>query len=380
MATKFLDRSPQSVDPLSWYLGPLVPLVFGSLIVVYGSILSVATSRHTGSLALQLIAVALCSSACVLLHVATRPKRAPLGWGVAILVILIALCGLQLSVMRYDGSALPIVQWWAPAGVALVIGSLAPYLSVRRVVVLGLGASVAAGALGAGIFLRDLEVWSAPDIVIMLMTAPLASVAASVTFIVTVVGTTQRLLGERPPAPVPRDEVEEDAASAVQQGTLARITARAAPFLQRMAETGTVTAADRALAGQLARRVRDDLVLQAAASWLDSVASERRMVVIDPERRADGMNDAQKTALTGLIDAILSTDAGSNSLLVELRGEDNGSTAVGISMDLELPEGRRTMHLAPYYLTLKATVVGLTWNDGRLLRMRFEVPSEDPRE
>jgi hypothetical protein len=248
------------------------------------------------------------------------------------------------------------------------------------VVLLGLGASVAAGVLGARIFIRDSDVWSAPDIVIILMTGPLAAVAASVTFIVTVVGTTQRLLGERLTASVPRDDAEEDAASAVQQGTLARITVRAAPFLQRLAETGTVTAADRALAGQLARRVRDDLVLQAAESWLDSVASERRVVVIDPERRADGMNDAQKTALTGLIDAILGTDVGSNSLLVELRGQDNGSTAVGVSMDLELPEGRRTMHLAPYYLTLKTAVVGLTWNDGRLLRMRFEVPSQDSRE
>jgi hypothetical protein len=367
------------VDPLSWYLGPLVPLVFGSLIVVYGSILSVATSRHSESLPLQLIAVALCASACVLLYVATRPKRGPLGWGIAILVMLVALGALQLSVMHYDGNDLPIVQWWAPGGVALVIGSLAPYLSVRRVVVLGLVASVASGVLGAEAFFRDVDVWSTPDIVIILTTAPLAAVAASVTFIVTVVGTIQRLLRERRPASVPPDETEQDAASAVQQGTLARITVRAAPFLQRLADTGTVTAADRALAGQLARRVRDDLVRQAAASWLDFVASERRMVVVDSERRADGMNDAQKTALIGLIDAILSTDAGSNSLLVELRGEDNGSTAVGVSMDLELPEGRRIMHLAPYYLTLKATVVGLTWNDGRLLRMRFEVPSEEPR-
>jgi hypothetical protein len=210
-----------------------------------------------------------------------------------------------------------------------------------------------------------------------------------VTFIGTAVGTTQRLLGGRrrpstssgavgaSESGVVEDQAVEDAASAVQQETIARITVRAAPFLRRLADTGTVTAADRALAGQLARRVRDDLVLRAAESWLDSVASERRVVVIDPERRADGMNDAQKTALTGLIDAILSTDAGSNSIMVELRGQENGSTAVGVSMDLELPEGRRTMHLAPYYLTLKTAVDGLTWNDGRLLRMQFEVPSGD---
>jgi hypothetical protein len=368
------------MDPLSWFLGPLVPLVFGALTALYGSLLAITTASHSANVLLQFVAVAVCVSASVLVYVATRPKRAPLGWGIAIVAILIALCGFQLSTLQYAGGHLPIVQWWAPGGIALLIGSLAPYLSVRRALVLGLAASAAVGLLGVRILVEDSQVWSLFEAVVVLMTSPIVAVAASVTFIGTVVGTTQRLLGARLPAADQSagsaDQGVEDAASAVQQGTLARITVRAAPFLERLAETGTVTAADRALAGQLARRVRDDLVLQAAESWLDSVASERRMVVIDPERRADGMNDAQKTALTALIDAILGTDAGSNSLLVELRGQENGSTAVGVSMDLELPEGRRTMHLAPYYLTLKTAVVGLTWNDGRLLRMRFEVPSD----
>lgn len=88
------------------------------------------------------------------------------------------------------------------------------------------------------------------------------------------------------------------------------------------------------------------------------------------------MNDAQKSALTGLIDAILDTpDTGTKSLLVELRGEDNGATAV--SMDLHLSEGRRATRLAPYYLTLKTAFEGLSWSNGRLLSMRFKVPPHE---
>jgi hypothetical protein len=31
-------------------------------------------------------------------------------------------------------------------------------------------------------------------------------------------------------------------------------------------------------------------------------------------------------------------------------------------MDVDLPEGRRIMHLAPYYLTLRTAVDDLTWD------------------
>ena len=106
----------------------------------------------------------------------------------------------------------------------------------------------------------------------------------------------------------------------------------------------------------------------------------RPVVVMDPENRADAMNDAQKLALTGLITAILDTPgATSAAVLVELRGRKNGATAVGVSMDISLPEGRRTMHLAPYYLTLKTAFEGLSWSEGRLMHMHFE-GSRDPGE
>jgi hypothetical protein len=90
------------------------------------------------------------------------------------------------------------------------------------------------------------------------------------------------------------------------------------------------------------------------------------------------MNAAQRAALTGLLTAILDTpDTASKATLVELRGSDGGATAVAVSMDLSLPEGRRTMHLAPYYLSLKTAFEGLSWREGDLMSMRFEVPATD---
>ena len=132
---------------------------------------------------------------------------------------------------------------------------------------------------------------------------------------------------------------------------LARYTARAVPFLRGIAERGTVEPADRALAGEIARYLRDDLVSRSDLAWLGLSADDRRVVVIDPERRADTMRSAQRTAIRDMVRAVLddpATDA--TTMLIELRPQDDGSTAVAITLDTELPEGRRVRHLAPVLL------------------------------
>ena len=149
-----------------------------------------------------------------------------------------------------------------------------------------------------------------------------------------------------------------------------------APFLEAVAEAGEVTAADRALAGQLARQLRSDLVSQVNRTWLDSVALFGRIYVVDPDMRADLMNAAQRTALRALLLSV-TTNPGATvgSLFIELRGEADGSTAVALSLDFSLPEGRRAMLLAPYYLTLQTTVDSLTWDPSRDM-LRFQLPAQ----
>jgi hypothetical protein len=141
-----------------------------------------------------------------------------------------------------------------------------------------------------------------------------------------------------------------------------------------------VTAADRALAGQLARQLRSDLVSQVNRTWLDSVALFGRIYVVDPDKLADRMNSAQRTALRALLLSVTTNPAAAaGSLFIELRGEADGSTAVALSLDFSLPEGRRTMLLAPYYLTLQTTVDSLTWDPSRDL-LRFQLPARGSDE
>ncbi len=357
----YLAVSPQQLDPLTWFTGRVVPLVFAGLVVLYGAA-RIPTWFTSDRPWLQPVAVVLCAGACVFVFLMTRPLRPELGWGAGIVTVLIAGAGLIASSIGYAGQQLSIELWWAPFGFALGIASLAPYLSARRVLVLGGVSTVIVTVLAFWFIDPDVTVWGPLSSMIIIAAPIVCGLVAAVTFSFVLVSRMMPVIEQRSQLVLPREAMDAGAEQ-VERLRLARLSARAVPFLVGIAEAGRITPADRALAGQLARRLRDDLVTQSNLTWLDSVAEDSRLVVIDPEHRAGRMRPAQRTALRALLRAVLDTPgADSTSLLIELRGRPDGATAVAISMDVELPEGRRIMHLAPYYLTLRTAVDDLRWD------------------
>ncbi len=372
---RFLTLSAYEVDPLSWFTGPLVPIVFAALNLAYGGTLAIVTWTQVGNPRLQFAGVLICTLGCVLVHVMTRPLRPRIGWESGAIAVGIGCVGFIVSAIGYTNIEFAIELWWAPFGLALVLGSLAPYLPARALIGLGLGSLIATAPVAYLIVRDEVSHWG-PVATVLIIISPIASgIAAAATFSYVVVSRMHPLIEKRSEVLVSPEAARDEAAETAERVRLAQFTARAVPFLESVARAGVVRPADRALAGQLARRLRDDLVTQSNVSWLDSVASESRLVVIDPEYRAAKMRGPQRTALRALLTAILDTpgtDAG--SLLVELRGAADGSTAVGVSLDMELPEGRRIMHLAPYYLTLGTAVKDLQWSQDRFLKLSFNLP------
>ncbi|MGV3711540.1 hypothetical protein [Pseudolysinimonas sp.] len=372
---RFWSLSAQEVDPLSWFTGSLVPLVFAALNLVYGVAFAVATWGASRQPVLQIVGVLLCAGACVLIHVLTRPMRRRIGWVGASAALGIAVVGFALSAIGYAGADLAIELWWAPFGLALAIGSLGPYLPARALLLLGTAAAVVSVPL-AWLVLREHPLPWGPISTALIIASPIISgIVALSAFSVAVVSRIVSLIEKRSQSLLSLDAPRGASNEAAERERLALLISRAAPFIEEVARAGVVTPADRTLAGQLARRLRDDLVTQSNLSWLDSVARER-LVVVDPDHQAGRMRASQRTALRALIRAILDTpgtDAG--SLLVELRAHPDGSTVVGVSLDFELPEGRRIMHLAPYYLALRGSVDDLRWSDDRFLRVTFNLPA-----
>ena len=370
--------SARQIDPLSWFTGPLVPISFAFLGLAYGLVLAALTWNDTVAPWLQLLAAVLCASSGFAVHVATRPIRGDLGWATGALALLPATAGMIVSAVGYShSSAFSVELWWASGALALMIATLGPYVPVRKILVLGGSATIVAVLISLIIVHPTSDRWGPIATAVIIAYPPLLGLVATAVFSYSVVSTMLGMLESPSRIMVTGQAVRDEAAEHVERVTIARLTARAAPFLEGIAEAGRITPADRALAGQLARRLRDELVTQSNLTWLDSIASESRLVVVDPDRLAHRMNSAQRTAMRGMLRAIVDTPGiDSGSLMVELRPAADGATAVAVSLDMALPEGRRIMHLAPYYLTLRTAVDDLTIDQETLLKLSFNVPQE----
>lgn len=374
--TPAINISPQQTDPLGWFTRPIIPLIFATMVLLYGLASAVLTWPLMREPWLDILALALDCGACWLVGRWTRPLRGMFSWRQAVVPLVLAVAAVILASLSGRESSVLVQNWWAPVGAGLVIGTLAPYSSVRQLVVYS-GALTVATSVGSWVaFVRESSPWPALSTVTIAASAVAVAGVASIIFSFVIVSKTQSLLsGEGAGAPLV-EVSSSDAARQVERRTLARLGTRVAPFLQEVADAGVVTDADRALAGQLARRLRSDLVSLANRSWLDSLALYGAMYVVDPDRLADRMNTVQRAALRGLLLAVMKNPTTHNgSLFIELRGQEDGSTAVAISIDVDLPEGRRSMMLAPYYLTLQTDVRGLEWDPSREL-LKFQFPAQ----
>jgi hypothetical protein len=371
--------TPQQIDPLSWFTRPLVPVAFALLALIVGAGTLAITWQLAPYVWLDVAGVASIVAACVVVQFATRPLRSAFSSRDAVIPLALALAGLVLSTMSGMDSGVLVQHWWAPIGVGFVVATLGPFSTVRQIIAYGSLLSVATAVCGCIAFVAPGQVWSTASVAFIAASAVVIGTVATATFSYIVVSSTPALHAGAGTGPPGSHAARVEAARRVERRTLARLGNRVAPFLEGIADAGEVTPADRALAGQLARQLRSDLVSQANRTWLDSIALFGRIYVVDPDSRADRMNSAQRTALRALLLAVMNNPAATvGTLFIELRGEGDGSTAVALSLDFSLPEGRRAMMLAPYYLTLQTTVQSLSWDPSRDL-LRFQLPAqEDP--
>jgi len=368
--------SPQQADPLSWFTGPQLPLLLGAGAGAQGVVSALSLWNLWGSPWLQLAAVPFFLFAGVLTSVWTRANRPELGTGRGFLVLGIALLGFVVSTLGTNGGGVHIEHRWAPIAVAMILGSFAPFSSPIRMLWFALPPVVVVGVLGSAPSADGSEIWGPLGRVVITIAPVLIAVVASIVFSVTLVDRIVLLSRVRPAGMDDAGASIPDAES-LRSESLARVHAQVAPFIEAIARDGVITDADRTVAAQLARELRADLVQAANSSWLDTVGRESGLVVNDPTGLADRMDEAQRAALQGLLRVVLDNPVvDRDSLLIDLRPQSDGSTAVALSLDVDLPEGRRIMMLAPYYLTLKTTVDNLSWADGRSLLFKFQIPAD----
>src|SRR5664279_1198199 len=235
---RYLAISAQQLDPLTWFTGRVVPLVFAALVVLYGAF-RIPTWFPSDRPWLQPIGVVLCAGACVFVFLMTRPLRPELGWKAGIVTVLIAGAGLIVSSIGYAGVNISIELWWAPFGFALAIASLAPYLSARRVLVLGGVSTVIFTVLAFWLVAPDVTVWGPLSSMVIIAAPIVCGLVAAVTFSFVLVSRMMPIIEQRSQLVLPREAKDADAEQ-VERLRLARLSGRAVPFLVGIADAGRI--------------------------------------------------------------------------------------------------------------------------------------------
>ncbi|TQL47303.1 hypothetical protein FB562_0359 [Homoserinimonas aerilata] len=376
LAHKALFTSPQRADPLSWILRftmPLILAITSALVIVVVLLRAGPSITNPGIIIASGLCVVL---ACMLVFLESLPHRPLLGVRQSILPLLLSWTAALLSAAPTGEGGLPMRDWAGPLGIGSVIVALVPYSSAALLVVYGVAGSAVSAVLALLFFdhVDDTAFGSAVGAAALPLQAGIAGAVFS-WYIAAGVLRWRALPFD--------DEQQPDASRRFEDrvrehGSPLVISKEIVRLLESVADGGRVSGRDRERALVLARSIRTDLVSVLNRSWLDTMAMERSLHVIDPGRMAATMTPAQRSAIHGLITTILDSPAlAQETLRIELRGHDDGTTAVALSMDVTLPEGKRIMMLAPYFVTLRASVDRVHWSGGEQLSMRFQLPAAE---
>jgi len=365
-------RSPWGADPLSWFATPNLPLAAAVISLGHGVLALVLSPEPAARPAVQAIALAIAVLAQVALHLATRPRRGELTLARVIALTTFACVALVLSAIGYSGEAFAVHLWWAPLAVSLTIMAMSPYTTALRLTTAGVTALAIAMVTTLTVVVPDDPRWPPYSTVAIALFPIIIGVIGGVVMIRSI---TERLSrwSERPIAVAVLSEDDRVLVSQVDAATSSRIAAGRA-LIADVLERGVVTPDDAARAAVLAKKLRTELTGEVDRTWLERVAVGAPIIIDDPQRLADELDLAQRTALRALIDALLaSSPSGFATANVELRRTDEGAVAVAVRLASSLPEGRRETFLAPYYVTLQSTVNKLRWRAGPVTAIEFEV-------
>lgn len=372
MTARSWGRSPRDADPLSWFTTPNLPLAAAGLTLVHGIMVLGPWGQASQRPLVQVVALGLAVVSMLWVHLATRPRHGDFTFARALIAVVLASMALVLSAVGYTGERFAIELWWAPLALALLLFAMVPYSSALRLAVFGAVLLAVSAVTTLLLMVPDNPTWPPFSIVTITLFPIVSGMVGGVVMIRSITLALSRWT-ERPLELKGARPSDDALVSVVNDLTSARI-APATALIESVLERGIVTAGDTVRAAALAERLRGELTGEADSTWIERVAVGRAVTVDDPDRLAERLDLAQRTAMRALLDALLGgADAQLGSARVELRRTDNGAIAVALRILTTLPEGRRETFLAPYYVSLQSTVDKLRWRSGSVTAVEFEV-------
>ncbi len=332
--------SLQRLDPIG--IGGLARLVSNVFAVIapLASVLStVASPAAIANWPFEIAAFAAIALSGAMAVLGTSPFRAPLAARTGRVVVGLAVLAFALDSLARVGRPVMDHQGWGVYIVAPTFIVLAIKRPALEVLVTGLAATVAVGAVSAA------TVASAPPpvnafgcaTIAMTYSAP-AAVAAAV-----IAQVAYRMLREAP-ADAPTTRTSVDPTRIVREESITRLEADVVPLLSSIVADGALTAEQSVAARRIATELRAALVADLSRDWL----GELGLTVDDPSGYGARMTPEQRAAVRGLVSAVPADRAAGTATIV---GQDR--TAI-LELGLDVPGRTARSLLAPHLLLLRA--------------------------
>lgn len=368
--------SPWATDPISWVTTAAIPITATAVAVAY-AVADVLFVPPLGG-ALQWASIGLVALAGLVVHLRTRPPRGVLHALEVVVVFALLTAATSVSAYDYSGQPFPVALWWAPFAIALIVVCLAPYVTASVIATITGALVVVVAAVSFALVVPDNPSWPPLTTVVITVIPVVAGGTISAVLSGSIV---RRLLSwsERPLPAAPVDglvPIDDRALVRAVDDEVSEQLAAAVTFLRDVAQHGEITETDAHHARALSVDLRARLLADASATWLERVVRGHPVELEDPDRLADRLTVAQRTALRAMIDALVAhPESGFVSARITLRSIGAGDVAVAMRINTTLPEGRRISFLAPYYVSLSAAVRDIQWRDGASLKVEFEAPT-----
>ena len=311
------ERSMRQIDPLATLASFPLTVAAACAAPVIAVLLTVQHVSEIDSPAIMVAAILILVVACaalVLRVIAANAVRQQFSAVVHITIVGLAVLAATLaSIAQWRGNEM-LRDDWGPIAVGILLLGIAPYRSIRSLIVSGAVAAVLIGVLTA--IQTQPMVSPVPTMayVVLAMTPVLALSAGGVAYAIAAVQSRERWqLVTAEVARAHASNLRDPIAQSVQQERVMLLDREVVPFFESVLQRQTITAGDTDRAQRIASTVRGIMVAEANRSWLGATVDEIAARVgippmntaADPVGASDRMTFGQRAAVRALLDALI---------------------------------------------------------------------------
>jgi len=312
------ERSMRRIDPLATLASFPLTVAAAAAAPIIAVLLTMQHLDEIDSAAIMVAALLVLILACATLVsrvMAANAVRQQFSAGTHLTIVGLAVLAATLASIAQWRSNEMLRDDWGPIAVGILLLGIAPYRSIRSLIVSGGIAAVLIGLLTA--IQAQPMVSPVPTMayVVLAMTPVLALSAGGVAYAIAAVQSRERWqLVTAEVARAHASNLRDPIARSVQQERVTLLDREVVPFFTSVLQRQTITADDTERAQRIAGTVRGIMVAEANRSWLgatvDEIATRRGIppldVVSDPSRSTDRMTFGQRAAARALLDALIS--------------------------------------------------------------------------